>query len=53
LYYHPEEEAGSAEEQPASNKDDDYTITNSSGIFPAAFLLSAISMAQKTYPGCS
>jgi hypothetical protein len=42
----PEEEAGSAEEQPASNKGDDYTIINGSGIyFPAAFLLSVISMA--------
>jgi hypothetical protein len=31
LYYQPEEEAGSAEEQPASNKVDGYTIIKAVG----------------------
>jgi|SRR5580658_4468207 hypothetical protein len=47
--YQPQGEAGSAEEQPASNKADAYTIAKGVGL-PAPFsLLSVCPMAKKTY----
>ena len=43
--YQPQEEAGSAEEQPASNKADTYTIIKSSQQWLLFFLLSVSTMA--------
>lgn len=40
MHYQPEEEAGSAEEQPASNKGDDYTIIEEQwDIFSCCFFI--------------
>ena len=42
--YQLEEEAGSAEEQPASNKADAYTIVKGSGAIGSPFLLLSVSL---------
>ena len=47
--YQLEEEAGSVEEQPASNKADAYTIVKGAEQLAPFFLLSVSPMAKKTY----